>query len=171
MKKDKNKRLILLLLLIAVVSVCIAVWALCSKETPVILAPDRVPEQESNVEKIENDADKKNEAPENGGAVSLTFSKDVSINLADKTVDLYFANPQRSTHDVVLQIIIRDNLIAQSGTISPGNKMSEVELTDNAAKILSKGSYDGKFVVHYYDIESGEKAVLNTEIPINVKVN
>ena len=171
MKKDKNKRLILLLLLIAVFSICIAIWALCFKESPVIIAPDRVPEQESNAERIEDDADDKNDAPENGGAVSLTFSKDVSVNLTDKKISLYFANPQRSTHNVVLQIIIRDNLIAQSGTISPGNQVNELKLIDNAEKMLAKGGYDGKFVVHYYDVESGEKAVLNTEIPVNVKVN
>ena len=32
------------------------------------------------------------------------------------------------------------------------------------------GGYDGKFVVLYYDRASGERAMINTEIPVSVTV-
>ena len=36
--------------------------------------------------------------------------------------------------------------------------------------MLSPGGYEGKFIVLYYDPDSGEKAMVNTEIPITVNV-
>ena len=76
----------------------------------------------------------------------------------------------KSTHDIVLQIIIRDNVIAQSGSIAPGNQIKSLDLAENTDDILTKGEYDGKFMVYYYDKQNGEKAVLNTEIPVNISV-
>ena len=50
-------------------------------------------------------------APPGGGAVSLTYSKDVSVNLSDKNIDLMFANPATSTADMALQLVIKDTVI------------------------------------------------------------
>ncbi len=158
----------MLLLLIAILAVIIAVWALFFNNKTEIIAPDRVPSADDNIEKIPDDADEKNEAPADGGAVTLTFSKDVVVK--NGKAELYFANPGKSTHDIVLQIIIRDNIIAQSGSIAPGNQIKTLDLVEDVDKLLTKGEYDGKFMVYYYDKENGEKAVLNTEIPVNISV-
>ena len=168
MNEKKSRRLILLLLLIAILAVIIAVWALFFNDKVEIIPPDRLPVADDNIEKIPDDSDVKNEAPADGGAVTLTFSKDVTIENGE--AELYFANPGKSTHDIVLQIIIRDTVIAQSGSIAPGNQIKSLDLAENTDDILTKGEYDGKFMVYYYDKLNGEKAVLNTEIPVNISV-
>jgi hypothetical protein len=58
----------------------------------------------------------------------------------------------------------------QSGRITPGNKVNSLALLKDAEKKLTKGGYDGKFVVLYYNQDTGEKAILKTEIPVTVTV-
>lgn len=170
-KRDHSKLLILFLLLITLICICITVWALFFRETPT-LAPDYAPQQtEEHAEMIPNDSGEQFRSPDGGGSVSLTFTDQVTIDLSKETASLLFANPGKSNQDLVLQIVIRDTVIVQSGTIVPGKQVRTLDLLDDAAGQLSPGGYDGKFVVLYYDPDSGEKAILNTEIPITVTVN
>ena len=170
-KQDKSKWLILLLLLITVAAVCVTIWALFLRDTGPELAPDYAPQQmEQNAETIPNDSGEKMEKPEGGGAVSLTYSNKVTLDLSDKAASLYFANPGKSTQDMMLQIAIQDTVILQSGVLKPGNQVKLLNLLDGAEKKLSPGGYEGKFVVLYYDQTTGEKAMVNTEIPITINV-
>lgn len=170
-KKDKTRLLILLLLLITLLAVCVTVWALFFRDSGPALAPDYAPqEMEQNAESIPDDSGEKMDTPEGGGSVSLTYSNEVTIDLSDKKASLYFANPGKSNQDMVLQVLIQDTVIIQSGTLKPGNQVSTVDLLDGAAKQLAPGGYDGKFVVLYYSPETGEKAMVNTEIPITITV-
>lgn len=171
---NRNKILILLLLMITVIAVGVTVWALFFRDTAPDpeLAPDYAPRQEEeNAEPIGDEGDEKLEAEEGGGAVSLSYSDEVTVSLSDGTVALFFANPTRSTQDIVLQIVIQDEVIVQSGLLKPGNQVKKLTLMDDAAEKLSEGGYDGKFAVLYYDPDTGEKAVVNTEIPVTVTVN
>ena len=79
-------------------------------------------EEESNAQAIEDDSGEKLEAEEGGGAVSLTYSNEVTIDLSDKAASLVFANPGKSVQDMVVQIVIDDTVIVQSGTLKPGNQ-------------------------------------------------
>ena len=168
---NTKKVLIPVLLLITLVAVGVTIWALCFRDTAPVLSPDYAPvEEESNAEPIEGDSDEKLEAEEGGGAVSLTYSNEVTIDLSDKTASLMFANPGKSLQDMVVQIVIDDTVIVQSGTLKPGNQVTTLNLLDGAANQLQPGGYDGKFVVFYYDPDTGEKAVVNTEIPITITV-
>lgn len=109
-------------------------------------------------------------AEEGGGAVSITYSNEVTIDLNNKTASLLFANPSKSTQDMVVQIMIDDTEIVQSDLLKPGNQVTKLDLLDNAEKQLEKGGYDGKFRVLFYDPDSGQKATVNTEIPISITV-
>jgi hypothetical protein len=175
-KKNTGKKILILFLIIlgiAVVSVAaIGVFKMMTdKEEPeevAILTPDRAPADEENAESMGDEGDKKLDQPEGGGAVSLTYTKDVVIDLSENKVSLLFGNPSRSNQGMVLQIIIQDKVIVQSGTLKPGVQVKELELTGNAK--LQPGVYEGKFNVLYYDVNSGDKAVVNTEIPIDINV-
>ena len=81
-----------------------------------------------------------------------------------------FANPTKSNQDMVLQLTIEDFVVLQSGRLEPGNRVTSLSLSDSAEKRLTAGGYNGKFVVLYYDRTSGEKAMINTEIPVTVTV-
>lgn len=171
-KENKKKYLLILLLLITLLAVGLSVWAIWFRDSAPVLAPDYAPQQtEENAEPIGDDDDEKLSQPEGGGAVGLTYAKEVSISLTDKSATLLFANPSKSNQDMVLQLVIDDVVVLQSGRLEPGNKVSTLNLLDGAEKRLTAGGYDGKFVVLYYDRTSREKAMLNTEIPITVTVN
>lgn len=172
--KDKKKRrwllLLLLLLLFVVAGIVIgAIWSQ-SRNSETILTPNRAPQAEDNAESIGDDGDEKLPQSEGGGAVSITYAKEVSISLSDKSATLMFANPTKSNQDMVLQLVINDITILQSGKLEPGSMVSTLSLPDDAEKRLTAGGYDGKFLVLFYDRESGEQAMVNTEIPVSVTV-
>ena len=172
MDNKKIKLLIAVLLLITAAAVGVTVWALFFREQQtVVLTPDYAPqEEEINIEAIPGDSGEKMESEEGGGSVSLSYSNEATRDISDKKAYVYFANPGKSNQDMVLQIVISEEVILQSGTIVPGYKVSELDLLKDAEKMLSPGGYDGKFVVLYYSPESGEKAIVNTEIPIHITV-
>ena len=175
-KKKKRKKtwiVILLLGLVTAIAIGVTVWALFFRQPEVsVLAPDYAPQEiEQNAEDMgDSDADKL-DAPEGGGAVTLTYQDAVEIDLSDKTISLMYGNPTESTMDIVLQIIIQDNLIAQTGRLEPGRQVKKLDLDDAVAKTLQPGGYEGKFVVSFYNVETGEKSALDTNIPITVTVS
>ncbi len=175
LSKKATMLIIIVLALITVAAVCVTMWALFlrkpSEDDPPILTPDYAPQQkEENAETIPNDTGDKMEHPEGGGAVSLTYSNQVTIDLSDKAASLYFANPGRSHQDMIVQIAIQDTIILQSGTLTPGHQIKLLKLLDGAEKMLQPGGYEGKFIVLYYDPTTGEKAIVNTEIPVTINV-
>lgn len=173
-KKENKKKwlLLLLLLLITIAAMSLSVWAVWFRDSTIVLAPDYAPQQiEENAEPVGDDGDEKLSQPEGGGAVGLTYAKEVDISLSDKSATLQFANPTKSNQDMVLQLEIDDVVILQSGRLEPGNMVSTLNLLDGAEKRLAAGGYNGKFVVLYYDRTSREKAMINTEIPVTVTVN
>lgn len=168
--KKKTWLVIGILLLVAVVCLCVAVWALFFRETTV-LAPDYAPQEEEVLaETIPDDTGEKMEQPQGGGSVSMSYAKEVTISLSGKTAGLYFANPGRSNQDIVLQIVIQDTVVVQTGTLKPGNQVKTLSLIDGAEEQLTEGVYNGHFNVLYYNPQSGEKAIVNTEIPVTITV-
>ena len=169
-KPDGRKWLIPVLLLITAIAVCVTVWALFIRSPAPVLAPDYAPvEADVNAVPIEDESgEEKLEAAEGGGAVSMTYQKGVTVSLADQTAELMFQNPSKSVNDMVLQLLIvsqdgTETIIAQSGTIKPGNQLRSLELISGAA-LLSKGTYNGKFNILYYAPDSGEKAIVNGSV-------
>lgn len=171
-KRKKTWILILLLLLVTAIAIGVTVWALFFRQpTTSVLAPDYAPQEvEQNAEEMEDSGKDKLDAPEGGGSVDLMFQDKVSIDLSDNAATIYYGNPSQSTQDVLLQIVIQDTLIAQSGRIVPGNEVKTLELAEDAGKTLQPGGYDGKLVLSFYNPDTGEKATVNTEIPVKITV-
>ena len=171
----KNEKIFLVIvLLITVVAIGVAVWALFLREAPdtgdVNLAPDYAPlETEKNAEDMPGGGDKL-DAPQGGGSVSVSFTTDVAIDISEKKSVLNFGNPHESTHDMLVQIVIQDTVLAQSGRLTPGHKVSQLDLLDGAEKKLQAGVYTGKIVVFFYDAETGEKASVNSDFPVDIQV-
>lgn len=168
---DKYRQiLIIVLLLLLLITIGITVWAHFFRDTTPVLAPDYAPQQpEANAEPIAGDDDgEKLQQQQGGGAVSLTYSKDIKIDLSEKTAKLMFANPYKSNQDMMIQIVIQDTVVVQSGLLTPGHQVTRLNLLDTAK--LSSGTYEGKYVILYYQKDTGEKAMLNTEIPLTITV-
>lgn len=166
--KKKKKKLLIFLILFILLDIILLVVLLGTRTT---LAPDYAPvNEEKYAEDIGDDGDKKLDQAEGGGAVSLTYSTDVDISLDKKLATLFFANPSKSNQDMVLQIVVHDVVVAQSGTISPGKQIGKMDLLSSGARKLQAGGYDGKFVVLYYQPDTHEKTIVNTDIPIKITV-
>lgn len=132
------------------------------------------PKVDSVAEQME-DTGEKMSAPDGGGAVSLTYSTLVIVSTEEQTAEIIFENPSRSTKDAALQLFLKgekegqEKLLAESELIPAGYKLSEMKLKDHLN--LNSGNYEGVMVVSYYDPESGEKEVVDTNIPVSVTVN
>ncbi len=176
-QSNKNKIIIIILIIITVIALAITVWAVffkgeSKKDNGVQLSPDYAPmEEESNTEAISGDDESKLVSPEGGGAVSLIYQKSVSLDLSDKQASLLFGNPKKSNQNMIVQLVIQNEILIQSGLITPGNRVTKLDMLEGKETMLKVGGYDGKLVVLYYDPVSGEKAVLNTEIPVTVTVS
>ncbi len=156
--------------MLLLITIGITVWALFFRDTTPVLAPDYAPQQtEENAKPFDDDTDgEKLQQQQGGGAIGLTYSKEVTVDLSDNVAQLLFANPYKSNQDMMLQIAIQDTVIVQSGLLTPGHQVTKLKLLDNAK--LSRGTYEGKFVVLYYQKDTGEKAMINTEIPLTITV-
>lgn len=170
-KEEKRSRvLILLLLLLLLIAIGVIVWMLFFRQDKV-LAPDYAPRQEDKYAQDMGDSggDKLAQS-QGGGAVSLTYSTDVAIDLAANTASLLFGNPSESNQDMVVQLTVQDVVLAQSDRLAPGKQIRTMDLLGGAAGRLQAGSYTGKLVVLFYQPDSGEKAIVNTEIAVDVTV-
>lgn len=168
LKKYKVRIIISVATLVSVVAITITIVTLINNEKTVI-SPDFAPiEKETYAEVLNDEETSKLEQQEGGGAVSLTYSKEVTVNLNDRTAELLFQNPAKSNQNIVLQILIKDTVVAQSGLIEPDYGIKKLALLENVD--LQKGEYEGNFNVLYYDAKTGEKAIVNTSIPISVVV-
>ena len=173
-EEKKNKKLlllILLLILLLLIASGVTIWSLFFRSIPT-LAPDYAPRQEEPYsEDIGDRNDSKLSQTKGGGAVNLTYTTQVDINLSEGRATLYFANPSKSNQDIVLQIVIQEVVIAQSGAIPPGKQIKKLNLLNDATSMLTSGGYNGEFKVSYYQPDTHEKTIVNTEIPVNITVN
>ena len=171
-ENEKNKKIITLLIVFILICLICALCFSCGYNKKKVLRPDYAPQDvEVNLEDIEDDTDIKLTAPDGGGAVSIQYTKDVNIDLSDKKAYLNYKNPGKSTHDIVLQIVVQNEVIAQSGLIPPGNMLKELDLLNDSGVVLSEGAYENaKFIFLCYNPESGEKAIVDAEAMIVINV-
>ena len=168
-KKRRNKILIILLLVISAAAINVSIWAVWFRQTAAEPS-DYAPQQEdTNAEPIgKEETDEKFESTGGGGAVSLIYAKEVTLDLSTKEAEVLFQNPSKSNQDMALQLVIDGKVIARSEKLPVGYKLTKLTKVDTEK--LSAGTYGGKFVVLYYSADTGEKAIINTEIPVTIAV-
>ncbi|MBQ2830398.1 MAG: hypothetical protein IJF15_05180 [Oscillospiraceae bacterium] len=157
----------LILLLLFLIFLCI--WMLRFR-TPT-LAPDYAPPKEdSNAVEIEGDNGEKLDKPEGGGAIGMTYRRTATVDLSEKEVDIMYQNPNRSNSDVMVQIVIRDVVIAQSGRVPPGKQIHVIDLLPGVASMLEEGGYDAEMAVFFYDPVTAERSLLQARGEISLTV-
>lgn len=172
-KKDKNRTRVLvpILVIITVAALALAAWAIFLRQpaAPPILPPDTLPEVDENVIFTDEPEDtEKMPQEEGGGSANITYSQEVTISLSDQAALIHFKNPARSNQSMVLELLIQDVVIFQSGGLPPGSQVESLPLLGTAR--LSPGGYDGIFRVSFYDATSGLSSAFNTVIPVTVTV-
>lgn len=168
-----TKIVICLLILVTLICAGVTIYLLnkSGPETVPAYAPQKI---DDNARKVEDEGDReKLEAQEGGGAVSITYSAEVSVDLSEDIVHLLVENPERSTQDMIIQVLLPgqddDEIeIARSELIPAGYGVSQIKLQESAG--IATGGCAGKIRLSYYDPDGGEKAVVNTDIPVTVTV-
>lgn len=171
MNEKKGRYLTAVLIAITCIAICVTIWALFIRKPEQLLTPDYAPvELEAHAETMQDEEEdgEKLEQQEGGGAVSLMYSTEVFISKSGKNVSLLFGNPSKSNQDMVVQIVVQDTILVQSGLLKPGSQVTSLDIADTS--MLQPGIYEGTFKVLYYQPDSGEKAIVNTEIPIEITV-
>ena len=84
---------------------------------------------------------------------------------------LLVGNPKTSNHDILIQVLIDDLLISESGMIKAGNQVEELSLRENIGERLISGKYEGIIRVYFYDCISSEKSLVDVTIPVVITVN
>lgn len=171
-RDNKGKwRVVVLILLLLLVLLCAGIAGYSIFLRDPALTPNIAPRQvDENATRLEVEEEEKLEMPVGGGAVGLTYMTDVTIHLSDGTASILFQNPGRSNSDMVLQIAIEGQIIAQSGKLEPGMELTKMELLRGVAETLSPGSYDGQFIVLFYDPVTAAKSIISSEGAINILV-
>ncbi len=161
-KRRGMKALLILLILLLLLLLFLCIWMLRFR-TPT-LAPDYAPPKEdSHATEIEGDDENKLEKPEGGGAIGMTYLRDVTVDLSEKRVYLLYQNPGRSNSDVMVQVVVQDVVIAQSGRIEPGKQIQRIDLLPGTARLLEEGGYDAQLAVFFYDPVTAERSLLQTQ--------
>lgn len=171
-KMDKKKRIaIVVLCLILIIAVAISVWAIFFRKGEDVLPPDYPPQEtEKNQIPIPDDQGGTIQTPDGGGAVNVTYSQKIDIDLSDKSASLYYANPSRSTQNVAIAIVIGEEVILRSELITPGNMVKSLPLVDGIEKKLVAGGYNATLVVYCYDPETGERAMVDATSSVTLTV-
>ena len=169
--KEKNLKWLIIILSVGIV-ICtgVTIWAVFFRGGDDI-SPDYPPQGiESNQTPIAGDDSGKLDSPEGGGAINVTYGTAATVDLSEKTVTIYYANPNASNQNVSILIMVNDLVVAKSDLITPGNQVSKLELQKEAASRLQVGGYNAELVVRAYDPESGEKAMVDTKGELTLTV-
>lgn len=133
-----------------------------SSETSDQLLPDYPPQEvDPNQKPMDKDPGGKFETAEGAEGVNLTYELSATVDLSDESVSLYYANPSKSTQDMVVKLVVDDKIICASKKLVPGNQLSKLDLEPGMKNKLAVGGYDAKFVIGCYDPQSSEKALVD----------
>ena len=178
-KNNKNLvRILSAVLLVLLIVVILLLLRSCQGQSPAgpskVLEPD-YPQmtEDPNADTIPDDDSEKPVVSNGGGSVTISFMDNVTYSLSSGELSLYYQNPNASTHNVVVQVILENGedeyLLAQSGILTPGHQVTALQ-ADAGAPQLSVGGYNGKLKLLFYDPETGERAIVDTDIPCTVSV-
>lgn len=162
----RSKTYLILATIVALLAICVAVWALFFRAPETPADPEISPVADEHLTPTDDGDDEKMPQAEGGGAVNITYSNEVTISLANATVAVQITNPTRSNQSMLIQLMIQDVKVGQSGTIPPGNQLTVIPLNETVK--LKPGNYDGMFHLLFFDTETNEQASLETNIPIHI---
>lgn len=165
----KSRVPFLIILLALLVGIALAgVLLFGGGDGPIVINPDHpLPDPDANSTPIEGDDSQKPDVEEGGGSVSMIYTLKADLSLSDGVVDIYFKNPNASSHDVAVQLYIvsgeQEYLVAESGLVKAGYALSTLTLSEDAPQ-LSEGVYTALYRLQCYDPISGEAALVAPEI-------
>ncbi len=169
-KKEKRRKLLIILLIIGMlICIAITIWAVFFRDTDT--QKDYPPHSvEVNQTPIDNDNSDKLESVDGGGAINVTYKTAATLDLSEKTVSFYYANPNASNQNVSILITVDDLVVAKSDLITPGHKVEKLNIEKDVENKLQVGGYNAEITVRAYDPETNEKAMIDTKGELTLTV-
>lgn len=165
--KRSQKIAICILLALSVLFLCVGCYFALHQNT--VILNFRVPDVEPGAVKIPNMGQTAAPStPEDNVGGSITYSDQVTVDLAARTVSFMLQNPRNSNADMVIHVFLDDREIAISGLLKTGYEVTNLWLNDSAG--IEPGEYSGCFVVDHFDPDTGEKYILDLNIDTTVIV-
>ena len=174
--EDKKRKILMIsliaLLILLVIGIIVCVILLNTDKDPAVqnnsnnsnqIVPDYPPQEtDPHQSPMDNDPGGTLEVEDGGAGVNLTYTATATVDLSEEKVTLYYANPSKSTQDMVVALVIDDKVICRSQRITPGNQIRELSLAEGVKDSLkADGSrYDAQYVVGCYNPETNEKAIV-----------
>lgn len=175
---DRRPFLILLASLLATFGVVLTI--LLTQGPPVLTPEHPMPDKDENSLPVVGDEEDEDgtggggggkvESEVGGGFVSMIFTKQAKVDLSEKTIEMYFVNPHQSNHSITLELYVtfmdQNWLVAKSGRVDAdyGLKVMKFNEKVSLTPTTENRYYVGKYVVRYYDPETGERSIFTTEI-------
>lgn len=164
-----QSRVLFLILLfgfgVGILLIALLMWLLLR---PDVINPDNpMPEPDQYIETLPDDSGETAPPRNGGGSVSMVYMLEAELSLSTGEISMYFQNPGDSNHDVTLSLYIvsgdQEILIATSGRLPAGSGLYTMEFDQGSAK-LSEGQYAALYRVAYYNPETGERALVESDI-------
>lgn len=178
--RKKRTRLIVICCVLFVAIVLLAIRTSWFHPPKTILTPDYPVVDEDPNRKPTEDNLTPVESGQGGGSVTLNYSDKVSYSLSTGEIKLQFANPGSSNHALIIQLIVygdvdaqgkaQEYLLAESGVLKPGYQVERLDPDLDSNIVLSQGVYKGVMRLLFYNPDTGEKSIVNTEIPVDISV-
>lgn len=168
-KKKTITILILCILLLGFVGTTLFLLFLQEEDNPNPLdyAPQGI---EENQKRLWNDKRDKIDSEDGGGAINVTYNPTAMVDLSKEKVELYYANPRASNHNVAICIQIDDMIIAESDIIEMGYYIDTLNLVETAKEKLKVGEYEATVIIKAYNSVNGEKSMVDTKGQIVLSV-
>lgn len=117
-----------------------------------------------NAERIEVDED----MTVSDGEVMIVAGQSATVYVNSGTADIYYVNPVSNQSNTQVALRVGDKIVAESGLLEPGYGL--MELTDVHTDGLEYGQTDGCLIIYTYDRETGQRNIIDNEIPLTVTV-
>jgi hypothetical protein len=167
--------LLLFLLLLGLLGLLLSLL-LRGPGAPTPVDPDHpLPPEDELSKPLEDDTTEKPAVPQGGGSLSMIYTLDALVHISTGEISIYFKNPNASSHNVALDLIVisggEEHVIAQSGLVKVGFALEKLEKLEGSAQ-LTEGIYTGLYRLHCYDPVTGERALVSPEISgVKITVN
>lgn len=164
-----ESRLLFLLLLFGLgAGILLAALLLALLLQPEVQEMDNaMPEPDQYIEVLDDNTGETAPPLDGGGTVSMIYKLKAELNLSTGDISMYFQNPSNSNHDVVLNMYVvsgdQQIKIATSGRLPAGAGLYTMEFDKSSAK-LKEGQYEALYRVAYYNPETGERALVESDI-------
>ena len=137
-----------------------------SDEPSDVLIPDYPPtETDPNQSPIEGDVGGSFETIDGKEGLNVTYEAVAKVDLSDGKVKLHYANPSKSTQDIVVTLVYKNVVICRSQRITRGHQITSLPLEEGVKEKLEEGVYEGaQYLIGCYDPDTNEKAVLEVVI-------